>query len=117
MAKDVTLVYNGPQVRVVELDRDLVGGEEVTVDADLAPKLLAADGFREKGKRSTGTERKLASRSTLEERATAMGLQLYPTETDEALASRIVSHGGNAEPGGAEPEPTPETPAAEGGDD
>jgi hypothetical protein len=112
MAKDVTLVYSGPQVLVVELGTHLEDGDEVTVDAELAPKLLAASGFREKGKKApAAAETPIASRSVLEDRATALGLQLYPTEEDAALADRIRSHGGSSEPG--EPEPTP--PA--GGDD
>jgi hypothetical protein len=115
MAKDVTLVYSGPPVRVVEIDREVEDGDEVTVPADLAPRLLAASGFREKGKKAPGEEAvKLASRSVLEDRATELGLQLYPTETDEALASRIKSHGGNAEPGEPDPEPDPVPPTPKG---
>ena len=110
MAKDVTLVYSGPQVRAVELDRDLVDGDEVTVSPELASKLLAASGFREKGKKAPSEETPpIASRSVLEERASALGLQVYPTETDEALASRVKSHGGNVEPGEPDPEPEPDT--------
>jgi hypothetical protein len=108
MAKDVTLTYNGPQVRVVELDRDLVDGDEIEVSPELAPKLLAAAGFREKGKRPPTESTDVASRSTLEARATELGLQLYPTETDEALGHRILQHGGRIEPGEVKPEPEPE---------
>ncbi len=116
MAKDVTLVYNGPQVRVVELDREVVDGDEVTVTPELAPKLLAASGFREKGKRQSAAETSLASRSVLEERATALGLQLYPTETDEGLAGRVREHGGSSAPGD-EPAPTPAASNEEGSED
>lgn len=117
MAKDVTLVYDGPQVLVVELGEELEDGGEVTVDPGLAEKLLMVGGFREKGKKApTPPEAKLATRAVLEERATVLGLQIYPTEPDAGLADRIRSHGGSSEPGEPEPEPAP-TPPAGGGDE
>lgn len=42
---DVELTYHGPQVRVVELDRDVVDGDVVKVSPELASRLLCAVGF------------------------------------------------------------------------
>ncbi len=97
MADDVTLVYEGPQVRIVELDRDVgaeAGSEELTVPTEIAGRLLNSDGFREKGKRAQPGP-KLASRKTLEARAADLGLQVYESEEDERLATRIRDHGGD----------------------
>jgi len=42
-----TLIYEGPQALIVELEREVSYGDEVEVDEALAPRLLAAQGFRE----------------------------------------------------------------------
>lgn len=94
MATDVTLVYEGPQQRLVELDRDVFGGDEIEVPRELADRLICAHGFREKGKRPDAAP-KLATRKTLEARAADMGLAVYEGEEDERLANRIREHGGD----------------------
>lgn len=112
MAKDVTLVYEGPQQRVVELDRDVLSGDEVEVPRGLADRLLCSHGFREKGKPAPGPDpRQLATRKTLEARAADLGLQVYDSEEDERLGTRIAEHGGDPTAG-----PAGKTPASEGGD-
>jgi hypothetical protein len=97
MANDVTLVYEGPQQRVVELDRDVAGGDELKVTPELADRLLCCHGFREKGKPApSDSPGKLATRKTLESRAAELGLQVYESEEDERLAARIRDHGGDS---------------------
>jgi len=101
MPKDVTIVYEGPQQRVVELDRDVFGGDELEVSEALAGRLCAAQGFRIKGAPRTPTAPKLASRKTLEARAADLGLAIYDNEPDAKLASRIRDHGGDSSAGRA----------------
>lgn len=60
MASSVNLRYNGPQSRVVALDRDVEDGDIIAVDKEMASDLLAAHGF---------TETKSKPRSAAEDRA------------------------------------------------
>jgi hypothetical protein len=97
MATD-TLVWHGGSHYVVELDREVVAGDEVEVDRELADRLLAVDGFTYKDGSNPLAEAarpELASRKELEKQADVLGLAIYPTEDDEALASRVSAAGGD----------------------
>lgn len=61
MSRNVSLVYHGPQALIVELGTEVLDGYVVSVDADLAPKLLLAHGFSEASRSDiTANEKRIA---------------------------------------------------------
>lgn len=89
-----TLVYHGPPVRSIALDREIEDGDEFDVpDKAVADALLCAAGFSVKGQSTSDAGPKLPTKQDLIDQAEFLGLAVYAADTKESLAARIRGAG------------------------